>query len=112
MHHIDCTGGVRIGAFCTVAGLRSQILTHSIDVRLSKQRCEPVSIGRFTFVGTGSIILMGSALPDYSVLAAGAVLTKKFEQTHGLYAGNPAKLVSRFEADECAYFSRNDGHVA
>lgn len=31
-HYIDCNGGVYIGAFTTVAGIKSQILTHSINI--------------------------------------------------------------------------------
>ena len=110
-HHIDCTAGVYVGSFCTIAGIGSQILTHSIDVRLSKQVCRPVSIGNYCFVGTGAIMLMGSSVPDYSVLAAGAVLVKAHTETHAVYAGNPAELIGRLGMDECAYFSRTEGHV-
>ena len=110
-HHIDCTGGVYIGAFCTIAGIRSQILTHSIDVRLSKQVCKPVSIGDYCFIGTGAIILMGSSLPDNSVLGAGSVLVKAYSQSHAVYGGNPASLIGRLEIGECAYHSRTAGHV-
>ena len=110
-HHIDCTGGVYVGAFCTIAGIRSQILTHSIDVRLSKQVCKPVSIGDYCFVGTGAIILMGSSLPHNCVLGAGSVLVKAYTQSNAVYGGNPAVLIAHLRADECAYFARTEGHV-
>src|SRR5690606_3627506 len=67
-HHLDCTGGIYIGDFTTIAGTRSQILTHSIDMKLSKQVANPVHIGKYCFVGTASIILKGAQLPDYSIL--------------------------------------------
>ena len=41
-HLIDCTGTVTIGAFATLAGFQSQILTHSIDLAAGRQASEPV----------------------------------------------------------------------
>jgi len=60
-HLVDCTDAVTVGRFATLAGFRSQILTHSISLAESRQRCRPVVIGEYTFVGTGSIILPGSS---------------------------------------------------
>jgi len=110
-HHIDCTGGVYIGGFTTLAGINSQILTHSIDIRLSKQVAGSVNIGSYCFIGTSSIILMGANLPDCCVLGAGAILNKKFEKTHSLYAGNPARPLKTFEKNQYSYFQRKQGHV-
>lgn len=110
-HHLDCTGGIYIGDFTTIAGTRSQILTHSIDLKLSKQVANPVHIGKYCFVGTATIILKGTQLPDYSILGAGAVLTKNFEDPYHLYAGNPARQVKKLEKDAYKYFKRDHGHV-
>lgn len=110
-HHIDCTGGVYIGEFTTIAGIQSQILSHSVDVKQSKQVAGPVTIGNYCFVGTSSILLMGSGLPDCSVLGAGAVLNKNFSESYGLYAGNPARKVKQFDESEYKYFDRDHGHV-
>lgn len=109
-HLIDCTDTVTIGRFATFAGFRSQILTHSISIAESRQRSGPVSIGDFTFVGTGSIILPNSALPSYSVLGAGAVLNKKYTEEYQLYAGNPARPVKELDRD-VSYFNRKSGYV-
>ena len=76
----------------------------------SRQRCSPVGIGDYTFVGTGSIILPGSALPAYSILGAGSVLNRQFLEEHWLYAGNPAAPVKRL-CPEAAYFRRTTGYV-
>lgn len=110
-HHIDCTGGVYIGDFTTVAGIRSQILTHSIDMKLSKQVSGPVKIGDYCFVGTASIILMGAHLPDCSILGAGAVLNKSYDLPLHLYAGNPARAVKDLDREGYKYFKREQGHV-
>jgi acetyltransferase-like isoleucine patch superfamily enzyme len=49
-------------------------------------------------------------LPDYSVLGAGAVLTKAHTKAGCLYAGSPAKEVKELEVDVIPYF-KLDKHV-
>ena len=109
-HFIDCTNSVRIGKFTTFAGARSQMLTHSIDLFESRQSSKPITIGEYCFVGTGCVLLSGSALPDYSVLGASSVLNKNYTDPYFLYAGNPAKPVKQLPR-EMAYFTRPTGFV-
>ncbi len=109
-HLIDCTNSVRIGRFTTFAGFRSQMLTHSIDLRRCCQSSKPVTIGSYCFVGTGCVLLAGSTLPDYSVLAAGSVLNKMQFETYHLYAGNPAGPAKSLPHD-MLYFQRSEGFV-
>jgi len=109
-HIIDCTDEVEIGAFTTFAGFRSQILTHSIDLNESRQRCKPVRIGHHCFVGTGSVLLGGSGLPDCSALGAHSLLTDRYEAPGYLYGGVPAKPIKPIDP-EAKYFSRTTGFV-
>lgn len=109
-HIVDCTDRIEIGQFSTVAGFRSQILTHAIDTQLNRQTCSPVQIGQYCFVGTGSILLKGSHLPDKSILAAGSVLGSKYSQTFTLYSGSPAKPVKELPKDS-KYMVRLVSHV-
>jgi acetyltransferase-like isoleucine patch superfamily enzyme len=109
-HIIDCTDEVSIGAFSTLAGFRSQILTHSVDLRESRQRCKPVHIGHHSFVGTGCVLVGGSALPDRSVLGAQSVLASRLDAPGYVYAGNPARAIKPIEPDE-KYFTRDVGYV-
>jgi hypothetical protein len=88
-HIIECTEEVGIGAFATLAGFRSQILTHSIDLAACRQDAKPVRIGRYCFVGT-------------------AVRISLVQQR--LYAGVPAKAVSQLDPG-MKYFTRTDGYV-
>lgn len=109
-HLIDCTARVIIGDFTTFAGFRSQLLSHSIDLEQGRQRSAPVTIGKYCFVGTNCVVLGGSSLPDYSVLAAGSLLQRAFSDTHHLYGGVPAQTVKRLRSD-LKYFSRTSGYV-
>jgi len=109
-HFIDCTASVRIGAFATIGGFRSQLLTHSIDFNAGRQTAEPIEIGEYSFTGTNSVILGGSVLPHHSVLGAQSLLNKKWDEPYRLYAGVPAKPVKEL-SPEMEYFRRSEGFV-
>ena len=109
-HLLDCTNSIKIGRFTTFAGVRSQILTHSIDLHECRQASKPVLIGDYCFVGTGCVVLGGSILPDYSVLGAGSILNKQYADPYFLYAGNPARPIKQLPK-EMAYFTRSTGFV-
>lgn len=108
-HLIDCTDRVEIGAFSTFAGFRSQILTHSIDLKNNIQHCRPVKIGEYSFVGTGTIILGGAILPNRSILAAGSTLGGRLTEEDCLYGGSPVRKIKSLSG--YLYFSRNEGSV-
>lgn len=109
-HLIDCTNSVVIGRFTTMAGFQSQILTHSIDLERNRQASSPVSVGGYCFVGTNSVLLPGSALPDYSVLGAKSLLNQPFTEKYRLYGGVPARPIKELSPDY-AYFQRTQGFV-
>ena len=109
-HLIDCTATVTIGCFTTLAGFRSQILTHSIDLNAGRQSSEPIEIGDYCFVGTESVCLGGSGLPHHSVLGAKSLLNKKWKEPFYLYGGVPAKPLKRLP-DDLPYFRRETGFV-
>jgi acetyltransferase-like isoleucine patch superfamily enzyme len=109
-HLIDCTARVRIGAFATVGGFRSQLLSHSIDLAASRQSAEPIEIGEYSFIGTNAVVLGGSVLPHHSVLGAQSLLNKKWNQPYQLYGGVPAKPLKEF-SPELEYFRRTKGFV-
>jgi acetyltransferase-like isoleucine patch superfamily enzyme len=111
-HYIDCSGGVTVGAFATVAGQRTTILSHEIDFANNKQQAGEVIIGEYAFVSTNCVLLKGSNLPARSVLAAGGVLGRRTVRTdleeQGLWGGVPAKWIRSLEGE---YFSRAVGYV-
>jgi acetyltransferase-like isoleucine patch superfamily enzyme len=109
-HLIDCTAHVQIGAFATLAGFRSQLLTHSIDLAAGRQSSEPIDIGEYCFIGTNSVVLGGSSLPHHSFLGAKSLLNKKWEMPYQLYGGVPAKPLKPLP-QEIEYFRRKEGFV-
>lgn len=108
-HYIDCTGGVYIGDYVTIAGFQTAFLSHSIDLKNNRQDASPIKIGSYTFVSARCTILKGSILPAHSVLGACSLLNKKYVNEYALYAGIPAKEVKHLEDYE--YFNREEGYV-
>lgn len=104
-HLVDCTDTVTIGELTSVGGYGTQILSHSTSLQFNKQACAPITIGHHCFVGTRSIILPGSILPNHSVLGAGAMLKKQFTEEYALYGGVPAKFIKKMDK-AYAFFSR------
>ena len=109
-HYIDCTDSIFVGKFSTIAGCRSQFITHSINIESSRQCSGPIIIGDYVFIGSGCILLPNTSLPSFSVLGAGAVLNKKFLNENTLYAGVPAKAI-KIMSKKSSYFHRKIGYV-
>lgn len=53
----------------------------------------PIIIREGSWVGANCTILAGSVLPKNSILAAGAVLNKIFDNKRSIYGGVPAKII-------------------
>jgi acetyltransferase-like isoleucine patch superfamily enzyme len=108
-HRVECSDAVTIGAYTVLAGVRTQVLTHGIDVMANVQRTAPVEIGAYGLVGSGSIIQSGSQVPDKTVVAPGAVVHGRPGDPEQLIGGVPARPLSRL--DGAAYFRRTSGWV-
>ncbi|MEM9234614.1 MAG: DapH/DapD/GlmU-related protein [Pseudomonadota bacterium] len=109
-HIVDCTNLVEIGAFTTVAGFYTQILTHGIDLDPAKQSSAPVIIGDYCMIGTGCILLKGTIIPDRVVIGAGSTVRGQLEDNTALYSGVPASRVKYLDP-EAEYFHRQTGPV-
>ena len=51
-----------------------------------------------------SMILPGSNLGDFTVVAAGSVVNKPFLDGHCVIAGSPAKVIRKLEPAECVAY--------
>lgn len=109
-HRIDCSAPVLVGSFTTIAGAATLIFTHGIDVNEGMQSAQSVQIGNYCLIGANCTILSGSALPDFSVLGAGSVLNRNFDESYTLYAGSPASRRKSISND-ARYFNRTVGRV-
>jgi len=106
-HLIDCTDTMTIGALTSIAGYGMHTLSHSTSPQNNAQHCAPVKIGSRSFVGTRSILLPGTVLPDSSVPGAGSALTKAFSEPFALYGGVAAGFIKKLNPS-LAFLTRTE----
>jgi serine acetyltransferase len=104
-HYIDCTDRISIGAYSGIAGARSQLITHGIELIRSRQSCAPISIGDYTMIGAGSLITKGVRIPDCCIVSAGSVIPHIKAEPYSLIAGNPATCIRKVP-ETAKFFSR------
>lgn len=110
-HYIDCQASIKIGAYTTVAGVRSTFISHQIDVESNIQTVDDIEIGRYCIVGSNCVVLPGTIVADCVVCAAGAVVRGKLEESFAVYAGVPARFVKKLPPS-AQYFNRLKGYVS
>lgn len=107
-HYIDCTGGVEVGRFSTVAGVRSVFESHGIDVDSCEQVVSPISIGEHCLISSAVRFVPGVSVADRCLVAMGAVVVRNLDEPECLYAGVPAQKKRKVTG---AYFSRAHAYV-
>lgn len=104
-HEIDCSDLVELRDHARLAGFRSQVLTHSLNLVKDEWTTAPVILGERCAVMSGCILLSGMSVPARAIVSAGSVITTKLTQEQAFYRGNPAQVV-RALPDTLKYFHR------
>jgi acetyltransferase-like isoleucine patch superfamily enzyme len=106
--YIQGLGKVYIGDY-TQIGPNVGIISANHDVYNSRhhQLGEEIRIGKYCWIGMGSVVLPGVVLGDFTIVGAGSVVTKSFPDGYCVIAGNPAKIISFLDKDKCKPF-KND----
>lgn len=111
-HYLDCTASISIGDFSTVAGVKSTLMTHSINVYESRQGAEEIIIGSYCFIGTCCTFLGGASVSDKVIIAANSTVpARKQTKPKHIYGGTPIKELKYIGNVEVKYFERNEGVV-
>ena len=110
-HFFDVNGGIYIGKFTQIAGIRSTFLTHSIDVYKNIQTVAPIRIGNYCFCGSNIVVLKGITIKDYTVIGAGSIVSRPIEYGSAVVAGNPAVIKKELIVDDVKYFNRTHAKV-
>lgn len=109
-HMIDCTNTISIGKYSTIAGTRSQFLTHSVNIYTSRQESLPIVIGDYCFISTNTICVSGCIIPDYSIIGALSLCNKEYKDKYSLYGGVPAIKIKSLDK-KISYFTRQVGFI-
>ena len=94
--HIDGRNGIVLGGNVWI-GPRVTIISMNHDVTDFNKyvTCDPVIIGKNSWLGTNAIILPSVVLGEHTIVAAGAVVTKSFVEGNQLLAGCPARVAKK-----------------
>jgi acetyltransferase-like isoleucine patch superfamily enzyme len=106
-HYIDCVDTFELGHNAALAGFRSTVLTHSIDLVRDRYVTGPVVMGPYSGVMSGCMLLAGTQVPARSIVSAGSVVTTKLTQELTFYRGNPAEAI-RALPSTLAFLNRGD----
>ena len=109
LHFIDACDLVQLDDFSALAGVGSIVQTHAVDIDRMRQSSAPIRIGHHAMVASRAVLLPGAEVPDRSVVAAGAVVSRKLEGHH-VFAGVPAKAVRDLDP-EAAFFVRDTSQI-
>jgi acetyltransferase-like isoleucine patch superfamily enzyme len=102
--YIQGMGGISIGDYTQVAP-NVVIVSANHDLYDSRLHIsEPVTIGKYCWIGAGAKIMPGVNLGDWTVVGAGAVVTKSFTEGYCVIGGVPAKVISFLDRQKCIPF--------
>ena len=97
--HISCMEGKKVivgddclfsaGIICRTGDSHSIISSDGFRLNYSKN----IEIDNHVWVGMNASFLKGASVPEDSVVAMGAIVTKRFKTPGVVLAGNPAKIV-------------------
>lgn len=100
--NIHAVNKIYIGDYTQIAsnvGLMSG--NHDLyDLRIQVEG-EPIRIGKYCWIGMNTVILPQVQLGDFTIIGAGAVVTKSFPEGYCVIAGNPARKIRDLEKGKC-----------
>ncbi|PJE48064.1 MAG: acyltransferase [Sediminibacterium sp.] len=99
--YIQGGGKIFIGDYTIVAPNVGIISANHSLYDYTKHESKEVYIGRYCWIGMNSVIMPGVVLGDHTIVAAGAIVTKKFEEGYCVLAGNPAKIIKLIDKKMC-----------
>ena len=106
--YINAINGVFVGKYSNLGPNVSIISANHDFINNQKHTMsEAIKIGQYCWLGVGAVILPEVCLGDFTVVGAGAIVTKSFEEGYCVLAGNPAKIIKYLNKDNCLQFANN-----
>jgi acetyltransferase-like isoleucine patch superfamily enzyme len=107
-HYFDCSGGIVIGDYTCVAGIRSTFITHFVDTKEAVQICKAIRIGDYVMLSSNINVTPGAHVRDQSLVAMGSVLTSHVFPENAFIAGVPGRVKGDTSGK---FFNRKIGRI-
>lgn len=91
--YIQGIGKIHIGDYTQISANVGIITANHNLYDTRKHEVKSVTIGKYCWLGMNTMILPGVCLGNNTIVGAGSVVTKSFEEGNCVIAGNPAKLI-------------------
>ncbi len=99
--YIQGTGGIDIGDY-TQIGPSVGIISSNHDATDNRVAIKkPIRIGAYSWLGMHSVVLPGVHLGEFTVVGAGAIVTKSFPEGFVVLGGNPARVIRQLDPAKC-----------
>jgi acetyltransferase-like isoleucine patch superfamily enzyme len=99
--YIQSKGRVFIGDYTQIGPNVGIISSNHSIYDNSEHIINEIVIGKYCWIGMGSIILPGVVLGDYTIVGAGSIVTKSFKDGYCVIGGNPAKIIKQLDSKDC-----------
>ncbi|NPA72271.1 MAG: hypothetical protein GXO35_05525, partial [Gammaproteobacteria bacterium] len=94
--YIQAINGIHIGYGVRIGpGVKLISANHNLNDYDIHDPAPPIELGDNCWLGANVVVLPGIRLGTHVVVAAGAVVTKSFEEDNILLAGVPARIIKR-----------------
>lgn len=103
--YINAVNGIQIGDYTNLGpGVGLISANHDPINNATMTPAAPIVIGSHCWLGKGAVVLPGVTLGDFTIVGAGAVVTRSFEG-YGVITGNPARKLRDLDRQACIDFA-------
>ncbi|OPY79866.1 MAG: putative acetyltransferase [Syntrophorhabdus sp. PtaU1.Bin153] len=102
--YIQGHGRIYIGDYtqisCNVGMITSN---HDLTDNRKHSVVKDIVVGRYCWIGMNVVVLPGVILGDYTIVAAGSVVSTSFLEGYCVVAGVPAQIIKHLNPGECVF---------
>ncbi|PLY10474.1 MAG: acyltransferase [Arcobacter sp.] len=106
--YIQGLGKIYIGDYTQIAANVGIISSNHSLTNTKEHNISEVNIGKYCWIGMNAVILPNVVLGDFTVVGAGSVVSKSFDEGYCVIAGNPAKIIKKLKKEECKTFKNKN----
>jgi len=89
-HYLDVSGTIELMDGSAIWGVRSTFMTHGIDPTTWQQNASKTTIGRKSVIGSNSVVVPGTTLPDGCYFGMGSLISGGNYQANTKYVNSKA----------------------